>query len=350
MPQSSAIARQWNFSVPVTSLAMNRRGDAVAVALGDGSARFFPAREDANEPVVRQLHNGISLSLTADADDHTFLSGGDDGKVIIVDPALTAPTILAEHKGQWIDHVASSVDGLRAYATGKKIYMLDAEGEEKLGPAIAPSSIGGLAFSPNGKRLAASHYNGVSLYWTNAAESAPTKLLWKGSHTGIVWHPDGKTVITAQQENSLHGWRLNDNKEMQMQGYAAKIHSMDFTAKGKYLATGGAEQVICWPFFGGGPWGKAPTMLGGTTGHLVTRVASHPKDEMLAAGYGNGMIFLAPLDGRMEMLINPPVADKGAAVTGLAWNADGDCLFAGLENGYLLMFTVDSVKKSVAHI
>jgi WD40 repeat protein len=348
MPSSSAIAKQWNFSLPLLSLAVNRRGDVAAVALGDGSARFLPAAEDTGEPKAVKIHDGISLSFEADADDHTFLSGGDDGKVFIIDPGLTAPSFLAEHKGKWIDHVAASAEsGLRAYSAGKQVYMLDAEGNEKLGPVLLPSSVGGLAFSPNGKRLAVSHYNGVSLYWANAKESAPVTLAWKGSHLSLIWHPDGKAVITSLQENALHGWRLPDNKEMQMQGYAGKIHSMDFTAKGKYLATDGAEQVIAWPFFGGGPWGKTPLTLGRSDGGLVTRVASHPKDEMLAAGYDNGMVILAPLDGRMEMLIHPPVAAKGAAVTGLAWNGTGDCLFAGLENGYLLLFTVESVKKSV---
>src|SRR5581483_10214481 len=105
---------------------------------------------------------------------------------------------------------------------------LDDAGEEKFA-VQTPSSPGGLAFSPNGKRLAASHYNGISLYWTNAKEATPTKFAWKGSHLGIIWHPDSKIVITAMQEAALHGWRLTDNNEMQMQGYAGKVHSMGFT-------------------------------------------------------------------------------------------------------------------------
>ena len=61
------------------------------------------------------------------------------------------------------------------------------------------------------------------------------------------------------------------------------------------------------------------------------------------------MVVLAPFDGRMEMLIHPPVAKKGAGVVGLCWNGTGDCLFAALENGLLLLFTIDSVKKSIVH-
>lgn len=347
---TSAVARQWNFNIPITSLITNRNGDWVAAALGDGSLRFLAAHEEVEQPQEMTLHNGVSLSLKPDADAHAFLSGGDDGKVFIIDPKLGAPTLIAEHKNQWIDHVASSIDGsLRAYSIGKTVHMLNAEGEKHGAPLTHPSSIGGMEFSPNSKRLAASHYNGVSLWWTNAKDAVPVKLNWKSSHLGIIWHPDGKVLLTSLQENALHGWRLSDNKEMQMQGYAAKIHSMDFTPKGKYLATSGADQVICWPFFGGGPWGKTPLMLGGADGRLVSQVASHPKDEMVAAGYQDGMIIMAPLDGRMEVMIHPPVSAKGAAITGLAWNTEGDCLFAASESGTLMLFTVESVRKAVAH-
>jgi WD40 repeat protein len=228
--------------------------------------------------------------------------------------------------------------------------MLNADGEKHGEPLVHPSSVGGLAFSPNGKRLAATHYDGVSLWWVNSKDATPTKLFWKGSHLGVVWHPDGKIVLTSMQDDALHGWRLSDMQEMRMQGYAGKVHSMEFTAKDKYLATSGASEVICWPFFGGGPWGKQPVTVGGSEGRLITRVAAHPKDEMVAAGYADGMIILGPLDGRTEMMVHAPVAPRKAAVTGLVWNKAGDCLFAALENGYILMFTIESVRKSLMHV
>jgi len=351
MPQPSAIAREWNFNVPVTALAVNRHGDWVAAAMGDGSLRLLPAHAHAEKPrELMGVHNGISLSLQPDADGQGFLSGGDDGKVLIIDPVLPVPTILAEQKHKWIDHVASSAEGYRAYSVGKQVHLLNPEGEAEGDPMPHPSSIGGLAFSPNGKRLAASHYDGVSLWWVNAKDRTPVKMIWKGSHLNLIWSPDGKILLTSLQEGALHGWRLSDMAEMQMQGYAAKVHSMGFTAKGKYLATSGAAEAICWPFFGGGPWGKTPTTLGGSDGRLVTRVAPHPKDELVAVGYEDGMIILAPLDGRMEMMINAPVRQHKSAVVGLVWNAAGDCLFAALENGYVLLFTLESVRKSLAHV
>jgi WD40 repeat protein len=350
MPQPSALHYQWNLKVPIVSLSMNRNGNVLAAALGDGSMRLLAAKPSTGDMPPRevQVHKGVSLSLEADADGVGFLSGGDDGCLMIVDPD-GMPTVLVEHKNQWIDYVASTPDGFRAYAIGKNLHVLDEEGKPHGASLAHPSSIGGLQFSPNGKRIAASHYNGLSLWWTNATDTVPVKLEWKGSHLGVLWHPDGKTVMTSMQDASLHGWRLADMHEMRMDGYANKVHSFGYTARGRYLATSGAPQVICWPFFGGGPWGKTPLTLGTGEARLVTRVAPHPKDELVAAGYDDGMIILAPLDGRMEMLIHPPVATKGAGVTGLIWNGAGDCLFAALENGSLLLFTIESVRKSVSH-
>jgi WD40 repeat protein len=250
---SSAIARQWNFNLPVAGFAINRNGDCVAIALGDGSLRLLPATPDTEQPQEMNLHNGVSLSLQPDADAHAFLSGGDDGCVYIIDPSITAPTRLIEHKNKWIDHVAGSADGnFRAYSFGKDVRLLNAEGAEAAPPFLHPSSIGGLSFSPNSKRLAASHYNGVSLWWTKAKENVPTMLEWKGSHLNTLWSSDGKNILTSLQEGALHGWRMADMNEMRMQGYAAKIHSMAFTTKGRYLATSGAMEIVCWPFFGGG--------------------------------------------------------------------------------------------------
>jgi WD40 repeat protein len=344
-----AIHRKWVFDLPLSGLCINRNGDWVALSLGDGSLRVFPANEEADQPKKMQLHDGVSLSLNPDADAHAFLSGGDDGKVVIADPVTGSITQLAEHKGQWIDHVAGASDSKhRAYNTGKKIFVLDEEGKAKFAePLIVPSNPGGIKFSPNGKRLAVSHYNGVSLWWLNARDDPGEGLSWKGSHLDLLWSPDGKHILTSLQENALHGWQLSDAKEMRMQGYAAKVRSMGFTARGKYLATSGADQVVCWPFSGGGPWGKEPLVLGGSEDRLVTSVAPHPKDEMVAAGYSDGMVVLAPLDGRMEIMIASPQSAIKSAIAGLVWNTAGDALFAATESGTLMLFTIESVRKAV---
>jgi WD40 repeat protein len=83
-----------------------------------------------------------------------------------------------------------------------------------------------------------------------------------------------------------------DRKDMRMQGYTARVRSLDWSADGKWLATSGSTQVILWPFQSkDGPMGKTPQLLAPTEHHVET-VACHPKQAVVAAGYAAGLILL----------------------------------------------------------
>ena len=127
------------------------------------------------------------------------------------------------------------------------------------------------------------------------------------------------------------GWRLADGQHMRMAGYPAKTKSIAFTAKGRWLATSGADCIVLWPFFGGGPMGKAPTELAGGDQALCTRVACHPQQEVVAAGFDDGLVLIAEVaSGRVV-----PVAAPGrGAVSALAWSDSGTHLAFGTEEGF----------------
>ncbi len=46
MSASSAIAREWDFKLPIAALVCTRRGDFLAAALGDGSLRLMAMRRE----------------------------------------------------------------------------------------------------------------------------------------------------------------------------------------------------------------------------------------------------------------------------------------------------------------
>jgi WD40 repeat protein len=310
-------------------VAAAANGRLFAVALGDGTVRLIDSETLDAESLTARAHAGAALCLAADIDKGAFLSGGDDGKLVRIAAAGAIDT-LAEIKGRWIDHVTTHAGGgIRAYASGKDAFVLGKKGGEarKLSHA---TSVGGLAINPKGKRLAATHYNGVSLWWLAAKDSEPVRLEWKGSHLNALWSPDGDYVLTAMQENALHGWRLSDGEHMRMSGYAGKIRSMAFTRRGHFLATGGSDHVICWPFTGGGPMGKAPAEFGGAGEALVTAVAAHPLHDVMAAGFENGALMLGQPGLQGARLVMKP---NGNMITALVWNPDGDKLLAGTEGG-----------------
>ena len=305
----------------VIGLAFGRDGGC-AFALGDGTVRLA----DGWRTVA--AHDGACLSICADAKDGV-LTGGDDGRLMHIAPDGTA-TEVAKYGSKWVDQVAAHESGLRAAAVGKAVHILDGKGAA-LKSLAHPSTVTGIAFDAKGKRIAASHYNGASLWFVGAKESSPRLLEWKGSHIGVTISPDGTHVVTTMQENTLHGWRLADGQHMRMAGYPSKTKSMAFTAKGRWLATAGADCVVLWPFFGGGPMGKAPTELAGGDGVICTTVACHPTQEVVAAGFDDGLVLIAEVtSGRVV----PVAAPRGSAVSALAWNGVGSHLAFGTEGGF----------------
>ena len=293
-------------------------GDVPAFALGDGRL-VLAGWKDA------PVHDGAVLSLAALPDG--FLTGGDDGAFCRTGRDGASAT-LASYGMKWVEQVAGH-GALAACAVGKTVHVFD--GAAKLKQLDHPSSVTGIAFDAKGKRIAASHYNGATLWFVAAKEDSPRRLEWKGSHTGVAMHPAGEAVVTSMQENALHGWRLSDGQHMRMSGYPAKTESMGFTRNGRWLATAGADTIVLWPFFGGGPMGKAPTEMAGGDNVVCTRVAVHPKDEVVAAGFDDGLVVLADIASERILPVAPP---GHGSVSALAWSADGARLAIGSVTGF----------------
>ena len=272
------------------------------------------------------VHGGGILASAADG--ARIVSGGDDGRLVATDAKGEHKQLAADDKKRWIDQVALGPDGAVAWSAGKTAHVLTGKGETR--SLEAPSTVAGLAFAPKGFRLALAHYNGVTLWFPNAAGAPPEKLEWKGSHLSVAFSPDGKFLVTAMQEPTLHGWRLADAKHMRMSGYSARVRSLGWTADGDFLATSGSEQLILWPFDGkDGPMGRQPKLQAPSPARVAV-VACHPRQPVVAAGYADGAVVLVRIDD--GALIE--VKAKGAGpVTALGWDENGQTLAFGTEAG-----------------
>jgi WD40 repeat protein len=271
------------------------------------------------------VHGGAILSSAAAAG--RVVTGGDDGQVMATDPSGASTKVARDAKRRWIDHVAAGPAGALAWSAGKQVFARTTRGIERA--LEVPSTAGGLAFAPKGFRLAVAHYNGATLWFPNA-QSAPEPFAWKGSHLGVTISPDGRFMVTTMQEPMLHGWRVADHKDMRMSGYAARVRSLDWTVGGRWLATSGSTQLILWPFHGkDGPMGKTPRILAPVEA-AVEVVACHPKQDVVAVGYADGLALLVRVEDGAEVVVRKP---GGAPVTALAWSATGDMLAIGTEDG-----------------
>jgi WD40 repeat protein len=298
--------------------------------LGD-NAVFIGAEENAaivnaaDEISRVAIHSGAVLCAASDGE--RIVTGGDDGKLVALNAKGEIAALATDAKRRWIDNVALHADGAVAWSAGKTAFVRSGKSEEK--SFDVPSTVGGLAFAPKGLRVAIAHYNGVTLWFPNMAAN-PEFLEWAGSHLAVVFSPDNKFLVTAMHEPAMHGWRLADNRHMRMSGYPGRVRSMSWTAGGKGLATSGADTVIIWPFASkDGPMGREPAMLAPMQAR-VSAVACHPKQDILAAGYGDGTVLMVRLEDGAEILVR---RNGGAPVSALAWNGKGTLLAFGSEDG-----------------
>jgi hypothetical protein len=318
----SVVERTRRCPADAAVVAVHFLGESAAFVLGEEALLLVRDGENRRAPI----HGGAILASAGDG--ARVVTGGDDGKVMATDAAGVSARVAADARHRWIDHVAIGPGGAVAWSAGKQACVRSAKGAEHT--FEAPSTVGALAFSPKGFRLAVAHYNGATLWFPNAARAEPETLDWKGSHLAATFSPDGRFLVTAMQEPTLHGWRLADHKDMRMQGYAARVRSLDWSGNGKWLASSGATQLVLWPFQSkSGPMGKTPLLLAPNEAQ-VEMVACHPLQAVVAVGYADGLVLIIRLPDGVEILARKPT---GTPVTALSWSADGELLAFGSEDG-----------------
>jgi WD40 repeat protein len=318
---------------PAAACAFSRDGKFLAFGLGDGRVRLMPSDPKQEAPSAKDpLHNGVVMSLIADPAGDGFISGGDDGRLLRIGTDGSA-TELTHQKGKWIDKIAAhKATGAIAASAGKTAIVVKDGEVREFGPH--PSTVADIDFSKDGSRIAAAHYNGITIWSLSQQVTLPPRRFgWAGSHIALRWSPDGKFVATTTQENDIHVWRIAQASDMRMQGYPAKVKSLSWSADSRWLYTSAQPVFTAWSFAGKGPEGKPPMQFGDEGAGLMTVVAAHPNSDFIVGGYDSGEIQLGEAKSKRAAVIK---MSDNSAITCLAWSPDGLLIAAGNANGYLL--------------
>lgn len=323
--------REAKLHANLTALAFSADG-RLAAATGDGTLLVHAAC-GIDDPPLR-IEAGFPLTHLAARGDG-FVCGGQDGKLLAVAADGTVAT-LHDAGSRWLEALAVSADGTVAASFGRGIAIIDRDGRT-LQTGLHPSTISGLAFSPDGGRVAASHYDGVTV-WNVADASHDLRLEWKGSHIAVSWSPDGRYVASSTQERELHVWDLVPLKDFRLGGYSAKVRSLGWIAGARALACSGADVVTVWPLAEGGPGAGQPIEVGYVYASRVTMVSPHPAKPWVASGFSNGAMLLGGISKGEARILRPGDGDE---IVALCWSPGGLGLAAGTRGGTLVSVEVD---------
>lgn len=186
----------------------------------------------------------------------------------------------------------------------------------------------GVAFSPDGTRLASSGYHGEAFLWDVATKALTTRL--DGSETGVTFNSDGTLLGSGCGQNACV-WNLSTHKLILNLNTASGINAVAFSPDGTLLAGAGLtsiDAVFLWNMSNG----DRVATLHDPGGYGVTDVAFSPDGKLLAAANVNGSTFLYDVatDTLVTTLTGPGVKTGTSAnwVNSVAFSPDGTLLAA----------------------
>jgi serine/threonine-protein kinase len=242
----------------------------------------------------------------------------------------TAPVFSDENS------VAFSPDGkllAAGNATGSNV-LWDVAARKLAVTLTDPGSkgVGSVAFSPDGKILAAGDFNGRTYLWDVAAGKLAAALADPGSKgvNPVAFSPDGRTLAAGDFNGRTYLWDVAARKlTAALADPGSKgVGSVAFSPDGKTLATGDADgRTYLWDVAAG----KVTAALADPGSNGVYSVAFSPDGRTLAVGDGNGRTYLWNVVA--EMLIATLTDPGSLAINSVAFSPDGKTLATGDASG-----------------
>ncbi len=273
----------------------------------------------------QMAHEGGLLALAINPEGTAFATAGQDERLLIWDAAEGQTTKAIDIDNGWVENVAWSPNGKwLAASCSRQVRVFDLGGDELWRSDDHPSTISTIAWSKSSE-LATACY-GQATFMEGPTGTIRQRLKWKGSLISMALSPDGKVVACGSQDNSVHFWRRSTGHDSMMPGYPGKPTALAFDTKSTLLATGGDATVTVWSFQGRGPEGTHPGRL---QLHVktVSTLSFAPRGRRLASGGRDGAVVVWSLqkDGEGEPVGAALVPDVVAEVY---WRPDGRALAA----------------------
>jgi WD40 repeat protein len=225
--------------------------------------------------------------------------------------------------------VAFSSDGRRiaAWELNGKIKIWDASAGELTAQLAHPGNVGAARWSPDDKLLATGHADGsVTISGAHSGDKSMTLRGHAGVITSLAWSPDSTRLASTSTDSTVRVWEVASRKMvLGPLRHSHEIMSVAWEPDGQRLATGSVDETIkIW---------NATTGREALTfrGHLqtVTSVAWGP-DGRLASGCNDESVKVWNSMRDQESSVLP---GRGVRVTSVSWSPDGKWLASGADDG-----------------
>ena len=251
-------------------------------------------------------------------DGKTLITGSQEGTLLW---DLTSMKVLRSitSSADWPFNLALSPDGKSLVAAIEHVSggtqsrqdalrLWDVDSGKERGPFGKGTSGGPLAYSPDGKRLAAAQYYSKGIIrvwdtdtWTTSVDlELPPKT---GTSRSVVrFSPDGKLLAADDGNSTIWLWDTQSGKPIRsLRSHQEYIRTLVFSPDGKTLLSGGSDDTLrLWDVATG-------KMIHEIVGHQATvvAVAFSPDGKRIASASEDTTILIWDVPG-LEKLVQPP--------------------------------------------
>jgi WD40 repeat protein len=229
-------------------LAFSTRGDWLASAAGADGVRLWDTARIKEEHQFAAQKDDAVLSLAFSPNGTYLAVGYRNGGVRFLDLATRKPFRTIPIPGA-VKALAFSPDGKKlAAAADKKIVIWDAATGAKLKEYDGESGAACLAYSPEGLVLASGHYDGNVRLWN---ETSPDPILLEGHFStvySLVFSATGRMIASGSFDKTVRVWEVVSAGLVDTwTGHQGPIYSVGLANNGRDLISASADtSLLVW--------------------------------------------------------------------------------------------------------
>ncbi|GET38408.1 AAA-like domain-containing protein [Microseira wollei] len=191
------------------------------------------------------------------------------------------------------------------------------------------SGLYGIAFSPDGKKIAATGIDNTVNLWTREGKLLKMFKGNQASVSGVVFSRDGQLIASGSSDRTLKLWRLDGTLIHTFKGHQAIINNIDISPNEQFLASVSEDGTIKL-------WRRDGTLLKTLNlGRALNWAVVFTRDSRkILVGKGNGDLTVWQVDG--QQLATIPA--HAGAILGIAITRQGDTIASASTDGTIKLW------------